>query len=184
MKINRKLMAMMMTLAIGGALVGCSSTPEQPVTPPEVVAPEVTPEVTPEEVPGEGQEEQSALAADVTKITEGIELPGSMPMTEDMLKDTYGIDTSLLKDYYVSMPMMMVHATEIAIFELNDEADVDAVMAGIEKRQQGLAEQWKTYLPDQYELVQNYKTAIKGNKVLFVVSESAEQIVENFNAMN
>lgn len=177
MKINKKLIAMMMTLAIGGALVGCTNSTEQPPVPPTEVE---TPAENPGEVPAEG--EVSPLANEVTTITEGIELPSLVPMPEEMFNDTFGIDTSLLKDYYVGMPMMNVHATEIAIFELNNEADVDTVMAGIEKRQKALEEQWKTYLPDQYELVQNYKTAVKGNKVLFVISDQADTIVENFNA--
>ena len=177
MKINKKLIAMMMTLAIGGALVGCTSGQEQPAPPTTEVE---TPVENPEETPVEG--ETSPLANEVTVITEGIELPALVPMPEEMFNDTFGIDTSLLKDYYVGMPMMNVHATEIAIFEVNNEADVDKVMAGIEKRQKALEEQWKTYLPDQYELVQNYKTAVKDNKVLFVISDQADTIVENFNA--
>ncbi|MEG0579112.1 MAG: DUF4358 domain-containing protein, partial [Niameybacter sp.] len=180
MKINKKLMAIMMTLAIGGALVGCSVGDKPAVSPDqEVTTPEVTPE---EEGTPEGGEVESALKADITTMTEGLELPMMNAMMEDMFKDTYGIDTNLLKDYYVDMPMMMVHSTEIAIFELNDEADADKIMEGIEKRQQFLADQWQTYLPDQYELVQNYKTAVKGDKILFVVSEYADKIVENFNA--
>lgn len=177
MKINKKLIAMMMTLAIGGALVGCTNNQEQPPTPPTGVE---TPVENPEEVPTEG--EVSPLANEVATITEGMELPSLVPMPEEMFNDTFGIDTSLLKDYYVGMPMMNVHATEIAIFEVNNEADVDTVMAGIEKRQKALEEQWKSYLPDQYELVQNYKTAVKGNKILFVISDQADAIVENFNA--
>lgn len=186
MNINKKFIAIMMTLAIGGSLVGCgqSQVPETPGT--GVVTPEATPEGTPEVMP-EGEEvapENSALAQVVTTITEGMELPMQGPMIPEMFEDTYGIDTSLLKDYYVSMSMMNVHATEIAVFELNDEKDAEIVMEGIEKRQKALEEQWKTYLPDQYEIVKNYKTAQKGNKILFVINESADKIVENFNNLN
>lgn len=175
MKINKKLIAIMMTLAIGGSLVGCgqSPAPEKPET--EVVTPEETPEGD-EETP-----EASALKDLLGAITEGVELPMQDVMIDEMFADTYGIDTNLLKDYYISISMMNVHATEIALFELNDEKDAEAIMEGIEKRQQGLLDQWKTYLPDQYEIVQNYKTAQKGNKILFVINEAADKIVENFN---
>lgn len=174
MKINKKLIALMMTLAIGASLVACgpkdnvSETPET-----EVVAPE-------ENVDGETPE-VSELESVVTTLTEGIELPAQAPMNAEMFAEAYGIDTSLLKDYYVGMPMMNVHATEIALFELNDEKDAETVMEGIEKRQKGLEEQWSSYLPDQLELVQNYKTVQKDNMILFVISEEADKIVENFN---
>ena len=179
MKINKKVIAIMMTLAVAGSLVGCgqSNTPETPETG----------VVTPEEKPEEGTEqdivepETSALAGLVETITEGIELPSQTTMLPEMFADAYGIDTSLLKDYYVSISMMNVHATEIAVFELNDEKDAEAVMEGIEKRQKGLEEQWMSYFPEQYELVQNYQTAQKGNKILFVINEQADKIVENFN---
>lgn len=181
MKINKKLMAIMMTLAIGGALVGCGKTETPPVTPPtEDVAPEVAPEVTPDE--GENEEtEASALEGFVTTITDGVELPMQGPMSAEMFADAYGIDTNLLSDYYISMPMMNVHATEIAVFELKDAKDADTIMEGIEKRQKGLEEQWQSYLPDQLELVQNYKTVVKDNMILFVISHDADKIVENFN---
>lgn len=175
MKINKKLIAFMMILAMGGALVGCGKTNDVPEVPPTEV-------VTPEQNEESGETpETSALEGFVTKITEGVELPAQAPMNAEMFADAYGIDTSLLNDYYVSMSMMNVHATEIAIFELKDAKDVDTVMAGIEKRQQGLVEQWQSYLPDQLELVENYKTAVKNNMILFVINHDADKIVENFN---
>ena len=42
--------------------------------------------------------------------------------------------------------------------------------------------QWASYLPQQYDLVQNYKVEVKDNKVIFVISEVADQIIEKFNA--
>jgi len=115
-------------------------------------------------------------------ITDGIELPSRMNMEAEMFKDTYAIDPSVLSSYVVSMPMMNVHATEIAVFELKDASGADAVKAGIEKRVQALSEQWKMYLPDQYELVQNYKIVEKGNYIIFVISDSADTIVSKFEA--
>ena len=181
MKIKRKIIAMMMTFVVAGSLVGCGQSDTQQAPDTEVV--------TPEDNPSEDLEQDavdtatSELANLVETITEGIELPNQIAMLPEMFMDTYGIDTNLLEDYYVSISMMNVQATEIAIFELKDEKDADAVMEGIEKRQKGLEEQWSSYLPEQYELVKNYKVAQKGNKILFVISEQADQIVDNFNNM-
>ena len=113
-------------------------------------------------------------------ITDGIELPARVNMDITMFKDTYGITTNHLSSYVVSTPMMNVHATEIAVFEVVDENGRKAVKEGIEKRVEALKAQWGNYLPEQYELVKNYKVVDNGNFVLFVISEQADVIINKF----
>lgn len=116
------------------------------------------------------------------KAVAGVELPSMVDITEDMLADAYGIDSSLLKSYVVKLPMMNVKADEIAVFQVKKEKNVAAVKEGIQKRQEALEENWKHYLPDQYELVQNYQIVVQGNYVLFVISSDADEIVSNFKS--
>jgi chemotaxis protein histidine kinase CheA len=149
------------------------------------VKPEVKPEQKPEtEKPVEKPVETPSMSASELYskvVTSDMELPSLLEMDSSFFADTYGIDTSILKSYKVQMPMMMVHASEIAVFELKDAGDASKVMTGINKRIEGLKAQWGSYLPDQLELVNNYKTATKGNYVIFVVSEYADTIISNFN---
>lgn len=130
------------------------------------------------------KEQEKASVKDASEAYEkavaGIELPSMVDITEDMLADAYGIDSSILKSYVVKLPMMNVKADEIAVFQVKKEKNVDAVKKGIQKRQEALEENWKHYLPDQYELVQNYQIAVQGNYVLFVISSDADTIVSNF----
>lgn len=151
----------------------------KPVVKPDASKPETKPEAKPEVKP----EEVTLTAGEVVdKITANIETPANMNMDTQMFADTYGIDTALLKSYQVNMPMMVVHASEIAVFELKDAKDASKVLSGINKRYEQMYETWSTYLPDQFELVKNYKTAQKGNYVLFVISDEASTIVSNFNS--
>lgn len=195
MKINKKLLAVMMTLVIGSAaLTGCGQKTTENVQPSESpIIEETIPTETPvvdengpsvDENTGEVIGEVDPTPAQETYFVavDGIEMPMGMAMDSTMFADTYGIDTNLLNSYYVQIPMMNVHATEVAVFELKDAKDADKVMAGIEKRQQALVDQWKSYLPDQLELVENYKTAQKDNMILFVISSEADQIVAQFEA--
>lgn len=187
MKMNKKLIAVMMTVVTLGALVGCGKaavtpTPDVSITTPAPEENTATPEVTTnpeEEVVGE--QDPTVASELMFVITDGLELPNQMPMDSQMFVDSYGIDPDLLKSYQVNMPLMNVKANECAVFELKDAADVEVVLEGIAKRQAALEEQWKMYLPDQYELVKNYKTAVKDNLVLFVIDDQAEAIVERFN---
>lgn len=162
-----------------------AAKPEQkPEVKPEA-KPEVKPEQKPEtEKPVEKPVETPSMSASELYskvVTSDMELPSLLEMDSSFFADTYGIDTSILKSYKVQMPMMMVHASEIAVFELKDAGDASKVMTGINKRIEGLKAQWGSYLPDQLELVNNYKTATKGNYVIFVVSEYADTIISNFN---
>ena len=207
MKINKKLLVVMLTLVVGSmTLAGCGQKKENLPTPPvatvepeattqptEIVEPEITapPTETPviemdiDEVTGEAIGEVDPTLAQETLyvVTNGIEMPEGVSMDAKMFMDTYGIDTNLLSSYYVQMPMKDVHATEVAVFELKDAKDVDKVIGGIEKRQKALLEQWKDYLADQARLVENYKMAQKGNMVIFVISTDAAQIIKQFEAM-
>lgn len=161
-----------------------TTKPEQtPAIKPEVNKPETKPQGKPEVSKPEVEPEEVTLSANeiVDKIIANVEIPASMNMDEQMLADTYGIDPSLLQSYYIKMPMMIVHASEVAVFELKNGKDTSKVLDGINKRYEQLYQTWSTYLPDQFELVQNYKTAQKGNYVLFVISEAADTIVSNFN---
>ena len=199
---------------VGTILSGCNSKEEPPIPGLETTAPEEaspSPEASPSEVgtslglgdvvadslleePGnldENSEEGVIGTQDPTVsqetyfvIVDGLELAKGAPMDEQMFKDTYGIDPDILISYYVHMPMMNVQATEVAVFEVKNEVDVDLVVEGIHKRQQALEAQWQSYLPDQYELVKNYKVEVRGKMVLFVISEEANQIVNQFGNIN
>ena len=190
MKMNKEFLTVMMTLLIGGtALTGCGqnkeSLPTPPVatTEPQGTEPTETPAAENQVQGNVGEVDPTVAQETFYVVTNGIEMPSGTAMDATMFADTYGIDPNLLSSYYVQIPMMNVHATEVAVFELKDAKDADQVMAGIEKRQKALVEQWKNYLPEQLKLVENYKVAQKGNKIIFVISPDADKIIKQFEAM-
>ena len=109
------------------------------------------------------------------------EMPGFMDTPEEILSgDAYGIDTADLETYLSKTPMMNVSATEFFIAKVKD-GKMDTVKAALQARQASLDNQWSTYLPDQYEMVKNYKLTVNGNYIFFAVSEYAEQAEKLFN---
>ena len=193
MKTSKKLLILVMALSIGGViLIGCGKKAETPnidinssveaeeqnqglVTEGE----NAVDDITDEEIIGE--KESSASDKIYFTVVEGLEVPMSMTMDDTILEDAYGIDTSLLASHHIEMGMNRASVSEIAIFELKDKKDIDAIKAGIEKRQQALDEQWSMFLPEQYELVKNSQTVVKDNLVLYVINADANKIVEKFN---
>lgn len=148
-------------------------TTKPTATPKPTVKPTPTP--TPESKP-ETNVVQSVWN-DISKLS----LPNLTAMDDATLAAMYGINASDLEEYICMMPLMGVHSTEFFIAEVKD-GKMDTVKAGIAKRQADLDAQWSQYLPDQHELVKNYKLVTNGNYVLFAISEYASDAVTIFNS--
>lgn len=140
-------------------------------TPKPTVKPTPTPESKPE------TNVVQSVWNDISKLS----LPNLTAMDDATLAAMYGINASDLEEYICMMPLMGVHSTEFFIAEVKD-GKMDTVKAGIAKRQADLDAQWSQYLPDQHELVKNYKLVTNGNYVLFAISEYASDAVTIFNS--
>lgn len=153
---------------------------QKPVTKP-VEKPAPKPEEKPQPPKVEKPNNNISTKEVYANVTKDLEAAKQIPMDGDLFKDNYGIDTSILEDYNVMMPMMIVKARECAIFKVKDVKDIPKVVDGINKRLNTLENTWKQYLPDQYELVKNKKIIQKDKYILFVIDEHADKIVQNFN---
>lgn len=168
-----------------------SETPTPSAEP--TVEPSVEPEASKEPVqstpieiqPAETSPADNGSAADLSAedvwnaVSAGRELPSFMDLDDGLLSDLYGIDAGDLDSFVAKIPMMNVHATEFFIAKVKS-GKMDAVKNGVAKRQADLAEQWSSYLPEQLELVQNYKLAESGDYVLFAIYEDADDVVKAF----
>jgi len=112
-----------------------------------------------------------------------VEQPSLMEVEEDMVAQLYHLAPSLLEDYSIRMPMMNVKSNEIAILKVKDAKDISTVETAVKERATDIQKQFEQYLPDQYENAQNYKLVTKGNYILFVISESADQLVTEFDTL-
>ena len=152
------------------------------MTPPETQEPvqshpvETAPADTPSEAPAEGSKVQAVWDAIATR-----ELPFFDDSLDDqILSEFYGIDSADLVEYVWKMPFMNTQATEFFIAQVQP-GKLDTVKATLEKRQAALEEQWSQYLPDQLELVRNYKLVTNGDYIMFAVTEYADEVVTEFN---
>lgn len=158
--------------------------PESPVVPtPESTAapvPTPSPTPTPEAV-------ESPTAVSCSSIWENIQsqmggnMPAFMSGTAEDLLSLYGIESSAVEEFSLNMPMMMVHATEILIAKASPEG-MEAVKSGIALRKQNLLDQWSTYLPEQYDLVEKAQIVTSGDYILFVIAADADTVVSIFRS--
>ena len=209
MKFNR-IFALSLAAALVLTLASCGKKNDEPtpaptdtpavsesVQPSDTPVPSQEPSVEPEgsapaesqpvqAAPSETQPAESAPAASELSaediwntVSAGKELPDFMDLDDGLLSDLYGIDAGDLDSYVAKVPMINVKATEFFIAKVKD-GKMDTVKEGIAKRQADLDEQWSMYLPDQLELVQNYKLVDSGDYVMFAVTEYADDIVKAF----
>ncbi len=148
-------------------------------TPAPTKAPTKTPQPTKAPTPAPAETSMSCQSI-FDKITSGVEVPAMMPMDEQMLKDFYGIDTSILEDFSASLPLMSAHITEIGVFKVKDEANVNAVLDGINKRANDVGSR---LYPSLQEAFDARVILTKGKYVLFVMDNASAEIKANFEAL-
>ena len=154
----KKLTMFLMLTIIGGLLLAACSNDEPKVVEPTLSANEM-----------------------VNEMLSKIEQPMMMELTDEQVQDIYNIDPEKLADYAIRIPMMNVKSNEIAILKVKDVADVPAVEEAVKQRAATVQQQFETYLPDQYENAKNYKVVTKGNYVLFVISDQADELVTEYD---
>lgn len=157
-----------------------SSAPVEESQEPEST-PSSKPSTAPAPTPTPESKPQTDVVGSVWNDISKLELPSMTELDDSLLSSLYGINASDLVSYKCFMPLMGVHATEFFVAEVKD-GKMDTVKAGVEKRQADLDTQWSQYLPEQYELVKNYKLVTNGNYILFAIGEQADQAVSIFNS--
>ena len=154
----KKLTMFLMLTIIGGLLLAACSNDEPKVVEPTVSANEM-----------------------MNEMLAKVEQPMMMELTDEQVQEIYNIDPEKLADYAIRIPMMNVKSNEIAILKVKDVADVPAVEEAVKQRAETVQQQFETYLPDQYENAKNYKVVTKGNYVLFVISDQADELVTEYD---
>lgn len=99
------------------------------------------------------------------------------PITDDEASAKFLIDKSKIKNIIGREPIVHTKSCMYVIIE-TDSDNIQDVKLALESYGSEYEEQWKTYLPDQYELVKNREIGVKGNYVYMIVSENPEKILE------
>lgn len=107
-----------------------------------------------------------------------VEQPQLMELTAEDVQTIYNIDVAKLEDYQIRIPLMIVHANELAIVKVKDAKDIAEIEAAFKARAEAAQKSFEQYLPDQYENAKNYKLVTKGNYVIMVISDKADELMK------
>lgn len=111
-------------------------------------------------------------------FTEENPLPGYLIM--DVLGDDaflpVKVEPDSVKQGVVIQAMMNVRSDLIVLVEAKDDAGVQKVQEALADTLAAQKQTWSTYLPDQYEKVENNITGRAGNLVYYITSDHPEEL--------
>lgn len=159
---------------------------EMPTVTPEEVKPEEAPVVTPEvEAPAAGSVDLTAFYQSLMD-TYGENFPATMNLCEsvEMLDSFYpGLSAIDTKQMMIYQPMMGAVVCEIALVEVTNSADVDAVKGMMQARIDAQVEGGAWY-PESIEgWKSNSRVVTNGNCVMMIAYSECDAVVDAFNGL-
>jgi len=110
--------------------------------------------------------------ADLLKVIKNSKNPifaNVMEMPIESIEDVLGLKEDQVEEFLMATPMMIVRSDTYIIVKPS-EGNKKVVKEKIDEYMDALEEQWKTYLPEQYELVKNRLEKQLGDYLIYVVS--------------
>lgn len=96
-------------------------------------------------------------------------------ITTETLTALYEIDAQDIEEVIGKMPLINVQASMYLVIKAKENS-IDTVKSKVDQYALAQEEMWARYLPDQYELVMQRKTGVKGNYVYLFISENAPEL--------
>ncbi|OXS57331.1 hypothetical protein B1A99_17740 [Cohnella sp. CIP 111063] len=185
---------LLVTALLGSLLTACSGnnngnnagtpTAANPPVASETPGAGSSPSAEPEQPDNSAKPDENPSASSTDKIVssmlEKIEQPSLIDLAPEELKNYYGIDPELVEEFTIKTPAFNLMSNEIAVIKVKDVKHIEAVKKGMEKRAEDVQKMFEQYLPEPYKHAQNYKIEAKGEYVLFLISESADDLVKAF----
>lgn len=114
------------------------------------------------------------------KIKQSVDISNLKKVDGEKLLKLYGINPDEIDEFILYIASTNIEADEVAIFKVKDEKDANSIKDKIQERVEGQLEDFKDYLPIEYDLLENHIIKCNGRYILFVVSDKAENILKEF----
>lgn len=100
-----------------------------------------------------------------------------MPIEDEDLSQRFGIEKDMVDEYLIKLPTLMVNSNSYMIIK-PAKGKKDAVKEKMNDYMEKLEEQWKTYLPDQYDLVKNRLEEEYGDYLIYIISKDNDAVFD------
>lgn len=122
------------------------------------------------------QTKNPSVSEIVTNIKSATDLSTMQQGDKSKLRKLYSISNKNLEEFDLYAPKTNMEANEIVILKVKNQDDIDGLKENIEKRIERQAESFKSYRPEQYELLESHIFIVKGKYIISVVSKDADKI--------
>lgn len=95
---------------------------------------------------------------------------------KNKLRKYYGISTKKIEEFELYIPKTNMEANEILILKVKNQEDIDEIKEKIEKRIESQSDSFRSYAPNQYELLENNKLDVKGKYIIYIASKDVDKI--------
>lgn len=118
----------------------------------------------------------------VTELKGKMNLPESTTLSPDKITHYYELadgDAAELNGIVGDVAL----ADELVIMKAADSSKVAALEAGANARLESQKKAFQDYIPEQYQRLEGAKIVVQGDYVMFVCSDNADAIVDQFRTM-
>ena len=114
-------------------------------------------------------------------VTAQMDLTNVLEADNQMIRRLYGLDIAAYDDCILYYPATNMGAEELLIVRLASVDQAQTVQSAIEARLQTQKNTFDGYGVEQYDLLTNHAVVeVRGNYVLFVVGQNADQVRQAF----
>lgn len=118
------------------------------------------------------------------RISTEISLPDLIDHQEEyfnaLFEDSYNLTFEDIEDYVIMEPAMSLGAFAIAMYRMKDSSKTQEGLEAAEGRAEMLISSFENYLPEQFEIAQDYIAIESNGYILLTVGEESEKVKEIF----
>lgn len=115
------------------------------------------------------------------EIEQAIKMDDMSSSDINRFKKLYKVDTDAIQELYFYAPTSNLKASQIAIIKVKDSSKANEIKDKIAEYLDEQSSSFKSYLPDEYFLLQHKVLKVKNNYILLDVSKDAEKVEKIFN---
>ena len=97
------------------------------------------------------------------------------------LRKLYYISKSDVEDFILYSPKSNMDANEVLILKAKNEVDIEELKVKVEERIKKQADSFKSYRPEEYDIISNRVLDIKGKYLILIISRESETIEAAIN---
>ncbi|MCK4260775.1 MAG: DUF4358 domain-containing protein [Halanaerobiales bacterium] len=117
-------------------------------------------------------------------IKEEVQIPMSGEIdlkTDENAAEMYNINLEDIEEGMVYRAMINIRADEIIILKAKDKSKVAGLEEALKEVYNARHNLWKTYLPQEFEKVENHILKTQGKYLILIISEDSEKVEEVFD---